>query len=635
MPGPSRRAVQTSFKALRGSPKGSTTDLTTQSRALVAPLPGGRTGVDTWQVQRYILNGQLASPLPRPNRTFVDGTFGPDAPTPAVPVDLQPGGMIGGPSPRVFQYPVGYNLPTSPRAYEPIGFDMLRSLAHNVDALSAAVSLLKDEVAVPFRIKIKNTDKARSMGKDYLKKEREQIAAFFEEPDPYQGLMWDEWVKLLMNEVLITDALTIYPMRSLAYDGATPFGGSIKTDLMALQIVDGTTIKPLLDLRGARPYGGDVPAYQQYLYGVPRSEFRASGIAGMGTSEFDPAAANNFRAQDIIYKPYNRSANTVYGFPPVEQVVVAATTWLRREAWWQSYFTESDLPAMFLMGGDGWSVDQLERWEQALHSLLAGDPSFRWRLKAIPFGSKVEQIKPPNFDVSLDEFLLKIVAMVFRLTTSEYFGMSSKSGLGGKGFLEEQAGVQDRKAVMPYRRWIEGILTRIIAIYFHQPELAFRFDDEDLNDAKKQAEIDDIYINNGTRTRGEVRDDHAWGDLGIPEAEEPTIETRAGVIPLRMISEIEEMLLASGGAGAGGVDAGIIQPQEKPQSAAQPTQRDTAAQKRLQAEQRDELASFRKYVTSDQARDVPFIFRYVPADLGRSLNASLRGWLNDQSNPEV
>ena len=51
--------------------------------------------------------------LPRPSATFTDGAFGPMAPIQPVPLDgpAVPGGF---PDPRLWQYQVGWNLPTPP-----------------------------------------------------------------------------------------------------------------------------------------------------------------------------------------------------------------------------------------------------------------------------------------------------------------------------------------------------------------------------------------------------------------------------------------------------------------------------------------------------------------------------------------
>lgn len=494
--------------------------------------------------------------LPRPPSQFELGEMGPWTPQTPTPFDVntQPG-REGGPAPRIWQYPVGWNLPTGPRAYEPVSFDTLRLIARQVDVVRACIQLLKDEIIqVPWKIKVKDPNRARQQGADWLAAEKQQITNFFENPDPYRGSDFGEWVKLILEEMLVTDALSIYPRRTLAKGGATPRGGPIQTDLFALQVLDGSTIKPLIDLQGGRPLA-PAPAYQQYLYGVPRSEFAAVPNPALLPSVFDASVPSdkNMSTEQLIYKPYVQMANSMYGLPPVEQITITAVTYLRRELWWQSYFNDSDIPAMFLMGGDGWTPDQLERWETGLHSLMAGDPSFRWRMKTIPYGSKVEQMKQPNFDVMFDEFLLKVAAMVFRLTSSELFGMSSKSGLGGRGFLEEQAGVQDRKAVVPYRRWLESMFNRIIATEFHMPELCFEFEDKDLAEALRQAQIDDINLKNGSSFIEEVRERRGDSALEIPDAAEPYIETRAGLVPLRNLSEVSAALMAAGG-GSTGID---------------------------------------------------------------------------------
>src|ERR1700760_3889941 len=49
--------------------------------------------------------------LPRPSVAFTDGAFGPMTPINPVPVDESPpGGLF--PDPRLWQYRVGWNLPT-------------------------------------------------------------------------------------------------------------------------------------------------------------------------------------------------------------------------------------------------------------------------------------------------------------------------------------------------------------------------------------------------------------------------------------------------------------------------------------------------------------------------------------------
>ena len=86
--------------------------------------------------------------LPEDPRLFSDpGLFGPLTPAEVYPIDSATPGMAGGPPPRVWQYPVGWNMPTGPRAYEAISFTALEAISDRVDAVRKAIELIKDEVS--------------------------------------------------------------------------------------------------------------------------------------------------------------------------------------------------------------------------------------------------------------------------------------------------------------------------------------------------------------------------------------------------------------------------------------------------------------------------------------------------------
>src|SRR2546430_5947645 len=100
-----------------------------------------------------------------------------------------------------------------------------------------------------------DTGRADVEGKlrDRLSPEIERAAAFLATPDRANGYQFAQWLSMLLEEVFVLDALPIYPRYT--------FGG----DLWSLEIIDGSTIKPLLDERGGRPLA-PFPAYQQILY---------------------------------------------------------------------------------------------------------------------------------------------------------------------------------------------------------------------------------------------------------------------------------------------------------------------------------------------------------------------------------
>jgi hypothetical protein len=66
-----------------------------------------------------------------------------------------------------------------------------------------------------------------------------------------------DWLNIALEEILVLDAWAIWPQKTV--------GG----ELYGLQILDGSTIKPLIDDRGMRPMP-PYSSYQQILFGFPR-----------------------------------------------------------------------------------------------------------------------------------------------------------------------------------------------------------------------------------------------------------------------------------------------------------------------------------------------------------------------------
>ena len=91
---------------------------------------------------------------------------------------------------------------------------------------------------------------------------------------------------MALEEVFVTDTLCIYPEMDR------------RGRLHALRIIDGTTIKPLIDELGRIP-GPPTPAYEQVIKGTPRTWYARD---------------------ELIYRPKNRRVNTPYGFSAIEWI---------------------------------------------------------------------------------------------------------------------------------------------------------------------------------------------------------------------------------------------------------------------------------------------------------------------------
>jgi hypothetical protein len=163
---------------------------------------------------------------------------------------------------RAFDYPTGYNLTIRPREYEPITFEQMRALADGYDLLRLVIETRKDQIEkLDFRIR-KRSAGAGEPGDDASTGEDDPridtINNFLRCPDGEHP--WQTWLRMLLEDMLVIDAATIYPRLNR--------GGR----LAALELIDGATIKHVLDDAGRTPAPPD-PAYQQVLKGLPAVDY--------------------------------------------------------------------------------------------------------------------------------------------------------------------------------------------------------------------------------------------------------------------------------------------------------------------------------------------------------------------------
>ena len=193
--------------------------------------------------------------------------FGPGQPLPPVAQEQAKG--------RAFDYRYGVNLSTRPRDAEPVSFEQMRALADAYDLLRLIIETRKDQiVALPWVIRPRDEEAETDDG-------AKAITQFLRFPD--QEHPWDTWLRMLLEDLFVLDAPTIYPRMNR--------GGT----LYALELVDGATIKRILDGTGRTPTPPD-PAYQQVIKGLP---------------------AVDYSRDELLYLPRNPRTNRVYGYSPV------------------------------------------------------------------------------------------------------------------------------------------------------------------------------------------------------------------------------------------------------------------------------------------------------------------------------
>jgi hypothetical protein len=497
----------------------------TQGDVEKAPnLPAGTVTMTEQEMRNAGALGQTygnSTALPR-NPWLSMVPFGPG--NPITPGAINPLREDGRPDPRRYEYQVAQNINVTETRFVP--FKTLRASADQIDILRRCIEVTKSKITgLEWDIvlgqdaaeKIANESgqdhvRAMAQARQEFNDEIDRIRTFWENPDRSNGLTFTDWLMISLEEILVIDAWAVWPQRTV--------GG----DLYGLQILDGSTIKPLLDDRGMRPMA-PAPAYQQILYGFPRAEFSANND--------DPNADGEFTADDLAYMVRNRRTISVYGMSPTERALPLADIYLRRQQWLRSEYTDGVLPELMFETDATWGTnpDLLRAYENIFNDDLSGQTQQRKRSRLLPAG-----IKPIQFDGygekfkdTLDTYLIASICGHYGVQPTE-IGYDPKGGLGGQGFEQGKAGNAEAIGTQPLVNWISKMLTQLSYAYLGMPrELEFKLMTSTRLDNEENARKSQIEVTSGGKTINERRSELGLPLLDTPQADMPILVSGAGI----------------------------------------------------------------------------------------------------------
>lgn len=490
-------------------------------------LPAGAVTMNEQQMRNAVpgaigQNYGTVNALPR-NPLLAGVPFGPGIPiTPGAINPVNP--ITGRPEPRRYEYQVAQNINITETRNVP--FKTLRAAAEQIDILRRCVEVIKGKVSgLDWDIVLGQDASEKIMsesGGDHVRAmvkaraefndEIYRLKTFWENPDKANGLTFTDWLNIALEEMLVIDALAIWPQKTV--------GG----DLYGLQILDGATIKPMLDDRGMRPMPPQA-AYQQILYGFPRAEFSANND--------DPKADGEFTCDDLAYLVRNRRTTSVYGFSPVERALPLADIYLRRQQWIRAEYTDGVLPELMFSTDATWGTnpDLLRAWENILNDDLAGQTEQRKRARLLPTGITpiVNEAYGEKFKDTLDEFLIASICGHFGVQPTE-IGYNPKGGLGGAGFEQGKANSADLVGVQPIVNWLNKMMTNLSYAYLGMPrELEFKLMASKSAEDETSARKAQIEITSAGKTVNERRSELGLPLLDTPQADMPILVSGSGV----------------------------------------------------------------------------------------------------------
>jgi len=214
--------------------------------------------------------------------------YAPGAPLPITPLLPPPGG------PRQYEYPIGYNITPQPRSTEMTSFAQLRGLSMAYEGIQLCERVYFDVLA-GLELKVTFAPNVIPDGESENDPTWRAIAApaqkFLEKPDGITDFV--TWQTASVRDELELGHAFLYKRRNRA--------GKI----VALDWVDGATLKPLIDERGRMPLP-PYPAFEQYVYGIPAYYLAADEVEWLREMGRTDSVYSTSRVEGIII-PINQA----------------------------------------------------------------------------------------------------------------------------------------------------------------------------------------------------------------------------------------------------------------------------------------------------------------------------------------
>lgn len=401
-----------------------------------------------------------------------DGWF--DAGEPLAPVAQQAEG-------RRFDYEPFYNVGHSkPREREAIGFAQLRALADDYDVLRLVIEKRKDQMeGLKWTIQKRDVESTKDNESQRKDRKVDEAIAFFQSPDKEHT--WSDWLRILLEDLFVIDAPCIYPRKTL--------GG----DLYALEVIDGATIKRVLDNTGRLPLPPET-AYQQILHGM---------------------AAVDYTADELIYRSRNNRSYKVYGYSPVEQIIMTVNIALKRQIHALEYYTAGSVPDALVGVPEGWSADEIQRFQEYWDLLLSGETAERRKMRFVPgeLSRNFKETKQPPLKDVYDEWLARVVCFAFSVEPTPFVAQVNRS----VAETSREQSLSDGMSSL--KNWVKALIDDVLARYMDMAAYEFVWKEEESLNPKEQAEIYAIYKNAGILTADEIRAE--LGKEPLPKQDNP------------------------------------------------------------------------------------------------------------------
>ncbi|UNO48036.1 phage portal protein [Alicyclobacillus acidoterrestris] len=401
------------------------------------------------------------------------GEFSPNEP-------INPSPIEG--TPRQWQYRPGVNL-NPPQAEQAVSHEYLRKIATEYDLMARCLSRRKEELrSLKWSIQVRERKNKKQMYELQEKNAKaiRDIEEFFRHPEGYMSKVNGKWVRMpktdykswlnaIVDDIFIVDAVALWARRKR------------NNELLSMERIAAETIKVLLANDGRLPEP-PYPAYQQWVWGMPREQFTI---------------------EELIYRVYNPTNTSPYGVSIVQQVLAHIRLAMNNEKYIESYFKEGSIPEVLFSVPAEWDMQKVEQFAQYMNTRLKGNANALREFNPIPAGTAPVQVRPFSWDSTFVNWVASMTCCLLGVQPHEMGIVPQTSGLGGKSFGEIASDVHDKQTLFMCE-FIQDLFSDIIKYHFGNDDLCFVFNDLLEREERERAEINQILINSGQKSIDQI-----------------------------------------------------------------------------------------------------------------------------------
>lgn len=416
---------------------------------------------------------------------------------------VQPVGPKGS-KPLGFSFWEGVNQQITPRPDDALSFASLRDLA-TYPLARICIENVKDVLCtMPWKVQLKRVpgeSTADWKARQQADKGAAAITEFLQYPDGETP--WSDWLRPILEDLLVIDAASILVERTL------------RGKVAKLRWTNGADILRLIDDQGYTPAGEDDWAYTQLWEGIPRVGLTRRQLV--------------YRPSNIVAR--NNLSSKLYGMAITEQLAPEIRIGQERLNFVLSFYTEGSVPGLVHVVPPGVPPDKISDAMTWMNSELAGNLAKRRQWREIQGWQQdredqIIQLKEPVLADVYDDLHIRKIGYGYGVGTQRLLkAMNRASAEAGQDSAEKEG-------IMPRLRWLRGTMNLILQRQMDQPNYEWLPDTDDELDAEKQTDVDKLLTSSGLETIDERREARGLIPFGLPETTQPIIITATGVQPL-------------------------------------------------------------------------------------------------------